>query len=85
MMPHRKQAASQAVSQRGTIGAQFNKHVNQYKGLECEYIPDSESEEESEGSRNTIEDVEAAASEMDVAVKEAMSKLFELFCPQSPC
>ena len=82
-MPYRKKAVSWAHAQQGTLRAWFNKSVNQDEGLESEYIPESESDEELE--RSSKFPGEETASETEVNVKEAMSNLSSLFCPQSSC
>ena len=55
--------------------------VNQDDGLESEYSPESESDEESEGSSKCVVDNgEETALETEASVKEAMSNLYHVFC-----
>ena len=87
-MPHRKKASSRARAQQGTLGAWFSKPVHQDDGLESEYSPESESDEESEGSSKCVVDngeetASETASETEASVKEAMSNLYCVFCPLS--
>ena len=85
-MPRRKKAVSRAHLQQGTMGAWFSKPVSQDEALESDYIPENETDEELEASQKcTIEDVEEADSETEVSIKEAMSKLYEVFHPRSSC
>ena len=70
------------------MGAWFSKPVNQDDGLESEYSPESDSDEELEGSSKCVVDngEETAletALETEASVKEAMSNLYRVFCPPS--